>query len=409
MPIVVLRLYWRSIKEPGYRHALSERFGFFRSKTPGEVVWIHAVSAGETIAAVPLIRRLKARGYKCLVTNMTPTGRERVRVLLGDGVENCYAPYDLPGSVNRFLENNSPRALITIDTELWPNILSSCEQKGIKTMVVNGRMSARSAAGYARIARPVASMLQSINLLAVQTEQHAKRFASLGADKKNLRVTGSIKFDGQYAAGHENRLAAARRMVCGRPVLLGASTHEGEESALLSLLPALESVLPGVVLILAPRHTHRCAQVEKLCKSLGRPAVRFSKISRKQIEPHQQILILDIMGEMESFFPVARLAFIGGSLVPVGGHNLLEAVRAGTAVIMGPHLDNIEDIAQQFVDQNAMSLVQNVDELHDEVIGFMRDEGKVRRLVTSADRVLDANRGSLDRVETLFVELMNDD
>ncbi|MBT7371183.1 MAG: 3-deoxy-D-manno-octulosonic acid transferase, partial [Gammaproteobacteria bacterium] len=181
IPFVLLRLVKRSIKEPDYRRDLGQRFGFFRSRRPGEVIWIHAVSAGETVAAAPLIKRLLIAGYPCLVTNMTPTGRERARVLLGDAVENCYAPYDIPDAINRFLSRNRPRLFITIDTELWPNMLAACERDGIPAAVINGRMAARSAEGYSRISVLTVPMMRSLDLIAAQTEPHAKRFIELGA------------------------------------------------------------------------------------------------------------------------------------------------------------------------------------------------------------------------------------
>ena len=401
---MLLRLFKRSLKEPGYRVAIRERFGFFRSKRPGNVVWIHAVSAGETIAAVPLIRRLLARDYTCLVTNMTPTGRDRVRVLLGDDVENCYAPYDLPGSVDRFLRNNRPRLLITIDTELWPNIIHGCARQGVPTMLVNGRLSSRSAAGYRRIHSLVLPMLQSLKLLAVQTQQHKDRFVSLGTDPDKVEVTGSIKFDAVMADGHPGRLESSRQRIAARPVLLGASTHEGEEAAMLSLLPALQQLIPDVLLVLAPRHTHRCDQVIRTCESSSQTVVRFSE--DRAVAEQDQVLLIDVMGELDVFFSLARVAFVGGSLVPVGGHNLLEAVRAGTPVVMGRHLDNIEDIARQFIDRQAIRIVQDNLELQQVVLGLMKDSGETDRLVSAANEVMALNKGALSRVERLIVEVM---
>ena len=405
IPLVLLRLTWRSIREPGYREAISERFGFFRSAHTGEVIWIHAVSAGETIAAAPLVKRLVASGYPCLVTNMTPTGRERTRVLLGDTVENCYAPYDLPGSVSRFMRNNRPRLLVTIDTELWPNMLAGCDRDGVPAAVINGRMAARSAEGYARVMSLTRPLLASLDLIAVQTEPHAERFRALGARPETIRVTGSIKFDGEYSAGHESRLHAARELTGGRPLLLGASTHETEEEALLSALPSVMAVVPDVLLVLAPRHTHRADHVARQCESIGYPVRRYSE--GVAACPDDRVLMLDTMGELESYFPLARVAFIGGSLVPVGGHNLLEAVRAGTAVIMGPHLYNVEDITQQFVDQEAILVVNDQQGLKDEVVGLMRDQGRTRRQTIRAIQVLEANRGSIERSEKLLSDLLS--
>lgn len=404
MPLVLLRLAKRSIREDGYRRFISERFGWFRSQQPGEIIWIHSVSAGETIAAAPFVEHLVEAGFPCLVTNMTPTGRERVSTLLGDGVENCYAPYDLPGAVRRFLDRNRPRLLVTIDTELWPNILAGCASRNIPTALINGRMAARSAEGYARF--PLTGpMLGSMSLIAVQTEAHARRFRELGADREKVQVTGSIKFDGDYAAGHDSRLAKARELLADRPVLLGASTHAGEETALLECLPQLEESIPDVLLVLAPRHTHRSGEVQRQCQSAGYQACCFSTGSR--LEASDRVLILDVMGELESYLSMARVAFVGGSLVPVGGHNLLEAVRAGTAVVMGPHLDNVEDITDQFIERAAMRRVADNEELSHAVDELMHDEKSRLAMVNAASLVLDDNRGSIQRNIALVMGILD--
>ncbi|MGV0035333.1 MAG: lipid IV(A) 3-deoxy-D-manno-octulosonic acid transferase [Candidatus Azotimanducaceae bacterium WSBS_2022_MAG_OTU7] len=407
IPFVMLRLLKRSLKEPGYRIAIAERFGFFRSKQPGEVVWIHTVSAGETIAAGPLVRRLLNRGNRCLITNMTPTGRERVKVLFGDDVENCYAPYDLPGSIDRFLKNNKPRMLITIDTELWPNMIDGCARNGVPTLLVNGRLSSRSAAGYGRIAPLILPMLQSLTLLAVQTPKHKDRFVSLGTDTSKVYVTGSIKFDAVLAQGYVDRLTRSRGRVAGRPILLGASTHNGEEAALLSLFPALQEQIPDILLVLAPRHTHRCDQVRRACESSGLSVVSFS--DSRAVALQDQVFLVDVMGELDALFELALVAFVGGSLVPVGGHNLLEAVRAGTPTVMGGHLDNIEDIAQQFIDSQAIMIVRDSQELQQVVIHLMGNAAASNRLVMAANKVLESNQGALDKVEKLIVERLNHD
>ena len=227
---------------------------------------------------------------------------------------------------------------------------------------------------------------------------------ALGADETKILVTGSIKFDGDYTAGHEDRLARARELTAGRPVLLGASTHEGEEQALLDSLPALERILPNVLLILAPRHTHRTDQVRKQCQSSGCHPRCLSETTR--LENVDRVLILDVMGQLESYFPVTKVAFIGGSLIPVGGHNLLEAVRARAGVIMGPHLDNVEDITRQFIDRGAMRVVDNSVELGEEIMGLMLDEDGLSCMVNAAGSVLDVNRGSIDRNVELIVKIL---
>ena len=405
IPFVLLRLLKRSLKEPGYRMAISERFGFYRSKQPGKVVWIHAVSAGETIAAVPLVRSLLGQGYVCLVTNMTPTGRERVQALLADEVENCYVPYDLPGSIDRFLRNNKPRMLITIDTELWPNMIEGCARSGVPTLLVNGRLSSRSAKGYRRISPLILPMLRSLSLLAVQTRHHKDRFVSLGAEASKVHVTGSIKFDAVMARGYVDRLNRSRRLVAGRPILLGASTHNGEEAALLSLLPALQELIPDFLLVLAPRHTHRCDQLRRELESSGQSVVSFS--DGRAVALHDEVFLVDVMGELDALFELASVAFVGGSLVPIGGHNLLEAVRAGTPTVMGSHLDNIEDIAQQFIDSQAIMVVRDGQELQQVVINLMANVDESNRLVSAANKVMASNQGAMGRVEKLIVEVMN--
>jgi len=405
IPFLLLRLLKRSLKEPGYRVDILDRFGFFRSKTPGKLVWIHAVSAGETIAAAPLVQSLLGQGYVCLVTNMTPTGRERVKALLADEVENCFVPYDLPGSINRFLRNNEPRMLITIDTELWPNMIEGCARRGVPTLLANGRLSSRSAKGYRLIQPLIFPMLRSLNLLAVQTPQHKDRFVSLGADASKVHVTGSIKFDAVLASGYVDRLNRSRRLVAGRPILLGASTHDGEEAALLSLLPALQELIPDFLLVLAPRHARRCDQIKRAFESSGQSVVSFS--DRRALAPCDHVFLVDVMGELDALFELASVAFVGGSLVPVGGHNFLEAVRAGTPTVMGSHLDNIEDIAQQFIDRQAIMIVRGGQELQQVVINLMDNVDESNRLVTAANKVMESNQGALRRVEKLIVKVMN--
>ena len=404
IPLALARLLYRSLKEPDYRTDIFERFGFFKSAHAGEVIWVHAVSAGETIAAAPLINQLLAAGHACLVTNMTPTGRERVKTLLGGRVENCYAPYDLPGSLGRFLEANRPKLMVTIDTELWPNTIAACAQRGVPTAIVNGRMASRSAEGYRRFDALSRPMMASLDLVAVQTEAHAQRFADLGASPAAVNVTGSIKFDGEYSVDHEARLTSVRSMVADRPVLLAASTHEGEEAALLETLGSLKAVLADVLVVLAPRHTHRADHVDRLCRGAGCQVQRLSE--RDPLAATTDILLIDLMGELESWFGVARVAFIGGSLVPVGGHNLLEAVRAEAAVIMGSHLDNIDDIAQQFIDRDAMVIVDNQQDLQARVVALMQNEAQRRALATAANEVLASNRGSVARSRDLLLELI---
>lgn len=408
VPFVLLRLLRRSIREPGYRAAIWQRFGFFQSAHAGDLIWIHAVSAGETVAAAPLIRRLAQSGRHCVVTNMTPTGRERVQVLLGDLVENAYVPYDLPGSLHRFIRRNRPRLLVMIDTELWPNMLAICEAATIPTMLVNGRLSARSQHGYSRIAGLSGPMLRTLDLLAVQTEAHGRRFEQLGVDKRRINVTGSIKFDAEPGSDNREKLALAQHMTAGRPVLLAASTHDGEESVLFDCLPSLLEQLPDLLLVLAPRHTFRAERLDQICRVLGHRAERFSRLAESGKTVSGSVLMIDVMGELDAFFALARVAFIGGSLVPIGGHNLLEAVRADTPVVMGSHLDNVEDIAQQFIDHKAMRSVKDQAELQAVLLALLTDKEACDAIAAAAREVMLANLGAVQRVELLIEQLLHD-
>lgn len=399
VPFAFLRLLYLSIREPGYRRALPERLGYFRSKAAGQALWIHAVSAGEMVAAAPLVRRLLDQGQDCLVTNMTPAGRERCQALLGSEVENCYAPYDLPGSVKRFLRRNRPCGLVIIDTELWPNTIHQCTRQGIKTMLINGRLSAKSAAGYQRLRWLSAPMMAALTTLAVQTQAQADRFVALGAARGRVDVTGSIKFDGELPAALPGKLAALRQRLGTKRVLLAASTHPGEELPLLAAFNHLCHEFNDLALIIAPRHVHRTPGLVKLIQAQGQEPLLFSQGGALG---SRQVMLVDAMGELDACFALAEVAFIGGSLVDLGGHNLLEAVRADAAVVMGRHLRNIEDLAGQFIDAGGMLVVQDAQGLTEALSSLVGSEAQRAEMVARAKEVLAANQGALDRALALI-------
>ena len=405
LPLVFLRLLYRSLREPGYRQAPWERLGFAQRRAGSQegLLWVHAVSAGEMVAAAPLVERLLAEGRPCLVTNMTPTGRARCQSLLGDRVQNCYAPYDLPGSVRRFLRRMQPEALIVIDTELWPNIMACCARQGVRRLLVNGRLSARSAARYARLPSLSRPMMAALDALGVQTEAQAARFIALGARPEKVQVTGSIKFDGKAPKGLAAKTAALRKRLCGLPALLGASTHPGEEAALLAAYGRLAAKHPQLALILAPRHTQRTAEVRQLIAAAGHESLLFSKggalASAKA--GRRPVLLVDVMGELDACYAVSDLAFVGGSLAPVGGHNLLEAVRGGAAVLMGPHLHNLDDIATQFIDAKAMTVVQSAEDLAEALARLLNAPASRKAMAKRALAILARNQGALERTLAL--------
>lgn len=406
-PAVLLRLLWRSIREPSYRETLLQRFGYpgFIPQGTGPLIWVHAVSAGETIAAVPLIRKLIARDFRILVTTMTPTGRERVQTLLADTVLHCYAPYDLPGSVARFLRKTNPKCLVIIDTELWPNIIHQCSINQVKTILVNGRLSARSAAGYQKVAWLTKRMFEELDFVAVQTSAHGKRFVDLGLSAEKLLVAGSIKFDHRLPGDYVERVARLKEKVGNRLVVIGASTHPGEEEMILRVCSALRAEHPELLLVLAPRHQHRSDEVAALVKKNGDLLVLHSH--QQPCDGSTTVLMLDTMGELTYFYGVSDIAIVGGSLVPVGGHNLMEAVVAGVPVVMGRYLDNIDDIASMFEGAGGLRIARDEQQLLQELGSLLASVELRQKLASNASEVLNQNRGALGKVEQLIAEAVS--
>lgn len=404
IPAVLARLFWRSLKEPLYRQNLLQRFGFvnIEKEVGSELIWVHSVSAGETIAAAPLVRRLVTRGFTVLMTTMTPTGRERVLDLLGDSVLHSYAPYDLPDAVGRFLERSKPKCLVIIDTELWPNIIHQCSLRNVKTILVNGRLSARSAAGYKKISGLAKPMLQEIDYLAVQTFSHGRRFIDLGLGEEKLVVAGSIKFDQELPADFNEKVSQLRGKVGDRLIVIGASTHRGEEEMILNAFRSIRSSHKELLLILAPRHPHRSNEVAELVEKAGEILQLHS--DNRNCNNSTTVLLLDVMGELIYFYGISDIAIVGGSFVPVGGHNLMEAVHAQVPVIMGPHLENIEDIASMFVDNGGMRIARDAAELSVALGSLVSSADERRHLVAQANDVLKINQGALDKVENLIIQ-----
>lgn len=402
-PIVLLRLVWRAIKEPDYAGRWSERFGLCKPIAQDNLIWVHSVSAGETIAAVPLIRRLQDKYPQraFLVTTMTPTGSERVKALLGSSVYHAYAPYDLPGMVKRFLDRTRPKLLIIIDTELWPNIIYQCHKRNISILLVNGRLSDRSAKGYGRIAGLTEGMLARMTHVAAQSESHGKRFVSLGLPQEKLSVTGSTKFDLTIPDDVAARQSVLRKKIGeDRIVFIAASTHEGEEEILLVAYEKICRTYPQMLLIIAPRHPDRFDGVSKLCINHGFRVVRHS--AGVACSPDTDILLADSMGELLYFYSVADMVFVGGSLVPVGGHNMMEAAAFGLPLMMGPQRFNFEDIARRFVEAGALEEVNGSKDLADIAGRLCSDDNLRQEMGERALKVMQENTGALDKVLALI-------
>ncbi len=400
LPLVLLRLLWRAWRAPAYSRRTGERFAFGLPPLRPGGIWVHAVSVGESIAAAPMIRQLMAR-YPQLpitVTCMTPTGSERIQALFGDSVQHCYLPYDLPWAAARFLDRVQPKLAVVMETELWPNHIHQCARRGIPVALANARLSERSAGGYARFARLTAPMLAELSLIAVQTEAEAERFRQLGARRECVEVTGSIKFDLTIDPVLLERAAALRAQweAQQRPLWIAASTHAGEDEIVLAAHRQLLARHPQALLILVPRHPERFAAVAELCRKEGFASVRRSQ--GEAVGAGIDVLVGDTMGELLFLYALADVAFVGGSLVPNGGHNLLEPAALGKPVLSGPHLFNFLEIAAQLRDAGALREVSNAAELASAVDALWSDPAMIELMRNAGLDVLKANQGALERL-----------
>ena len=402
LPLVAIRLWLRARKAPAYARRIAERFGRqLPAMQPGGI-WVHAVSVGESIAAAPMIRELLKR-YPQLpitVTCMTPTGSERIQALFAQEprVQHCYLPYDLPWASRRFLDHVQPRLAVIMETELWPNHIHQCALRGIPVALANGRLSERSARGYARFARLTGPMLAEMSLLAVQTEAEAERFRALGARPECVQVTGSIKFDLKVDPFLLERAAQLREQWQAgvRSIWIAASTHEGEDEVMLQAHRQLLASHPDALLILVPRHPERFASVLELCRAQG-----FATVQRSQgtaVGAGTQVLLGDTMGELLFLYALADMAFVGGSLVPNGGHNLLEPAALSKPVLSGPHLFNFLEIAAMLRDAGALQEIDDAPSLAAAVQRLIELPRDAARIGAAGREVMKANQGALERL-----------
>lgn len=395
LPLVLLRLYWRGRRNPDYRRRWRERFGFFPPLPRPGCLWIHAVSVGETRAALPLIRALQNRypDLALLVTTTTPTGSRQVRDALGDVVHHVYAPYDLPGAVRRFLRNTQPRLALIMETELWPNLLRQCAATGVPVIIANARLSERSARGYARIRKLTTSMLQDLTLIAAQAEADADRFRALGAQR--IQITGNLKYDLALPDELPQQGQTLRRELLGaqRPVWIAASTHTGEDEQILAAFAQLRVRWPALLLLLVPRHPERFDEVAALCRQQGFSVTRRSE--RRSCAPKTAVFLGDSMGELLLFYAAADLAFVGGSLVPTGGHNVLEPALLGLPVLFGPHMFNFTEAGQRLLEAEAAWQIADAGELAAVVDRLLADPAWRQTAGQRGRAVVERHRGAL--------------
>ncbi|MEZ0153116.1 MAG: lipid IV(A) 3-deoxy-D-manno-octulosonic acid transferase [Candidatus Reddybacter sp.] len=410
LPLILLRLIWRGSRAPAYRRRWRERFGFVaRLADSQQVIWVHSVSVGETIAAAPMVRRLQKQYPESilLVTTMTPTGSEQVKKTFGNSVEHCYAPYDMPDAIAHFLHRTHPAILVIMETELWPNLIDACHRRAIPVVLANGRLSAKSAAGYAKVEALARPMLAKLAVVAAQTKDDGERFLQLGVGGEVLEVTGNIKFDLQLDDTLRLKAAALKKGwqgADGRPVWLAASTHRGEDEIILDAFSQVLEHRPDVLLVLVPRHPERFNEVGDLCTAGNYRLARRSKLqaSESALDSKTQIVLGDTMGELLSFCGASDITFVGGSLVDVGGHNLIEPAAWGVPVLSGPHLFNFAEVSRLLDEAGGLEVCADASELAAVVVKLLADPGQYQQMSAAALAVTEANRGALDRLTALF-------
>lgn len=404
MPLVIARLIWRGFRAPAYWQRWSERFGNspeISHKAP--ILWIHAVSVGEVEASRPLVKALKIAypKHRLLITTMTPTGSERVKLLFADTVFHCYLPYDLPFAINRFLKLNQPVFGIIMETEIWPNLLLTCKQQGIPVVLANARMSDRSAKGYARFPTLTKNVLNSLRFIAAQGQQDRDNFHNLGADITDVHAIGNLKYEINLPTSLVEQSTAMRMMWDNsRPVWVAASTHEGEEDIILHASRQIRAKFPNLLLIIVPRHPERFDRVTALTHRSGFKTLRRSE--QLPCSSDIQVLVVDTMGELPLFYAACDVAFVGGSLIPSGGHNLLEPAALGRAVVTGPHFFNFNEITQQFLRANAAIEVSNTEELADTISSLLDNSEQRAQMGEAGLKLIAASQGASARLANLI-------
>lgn len=406
LPVTLYHLIWRGFRQRAYFQRWDERYASYAQPGQPAPVWVHAVSVGEVNAAAPLIERLRRAHpeLRLVVTTITPTGSERVRALWGDAVTHVYLPYDLPGAVDRFLRHFQPALALIVETELWPNLLFGCRDRGVPACILNARLSVRSLRGYRVLAPLLRRALAGVALVAAQSAEDAQRFVALGVAPERVHTTGNIKFDLPPVEASAFVTAFQAALGRSRPVWIAASTHEDEEATVLQAHARLRASHPDALLLWAPRHPERFPVVVQRAREAGFTVTQRSS----DIWPHpdSDVFVIDTLGELLSFYACAAVAFVGGSLQAIGGHNLLEPAATGTAILSGPHLHNFADMSRRLREVGAMRLVHDAAELAQALQALFDDPRQRVQMTAAAQRLLENGRGASTRMLALIEPLL---
>ncbi|KTC82585.1 3-deoxy-D-manno-oct-2-ulosonic acid transferase [Legionella cherrii] len=395
-PFILVRLLWKGRSLPAYRERILERFFLAKQEYKPVDVWIHAVSLGEVIAAIPLIDAMLDKNWSLFVTTMTPTGSERVQARFGNKVTHQYLPYDLPGILKRFFKQIQPRVGVIMETELWPNLIYQARAAKVPLLLANARISDDSLNGYKKIKFLIKPILNQFSAILAQGEEDARRYITLGARKEIVHVLGNMKFDLQTNTIDSKRFSDLKsHWGAERIAVIAASTHENEEAQLLSHLKRLQQAIPGVIFLIAPRHPERFQTVYQLCLQSGFKTGLRSDLNT--LSPENEIVVLDSLGELLGLYQISDYAFVGGSLVPVGGHNVLEPIAMNVPVLSGSQVHNFKAICNDLKSAQGILLVQQANEVIDGIIKLHTDPSFRQQMIKNANAVFEKNKGSVMR------------
>ena len=402
LPFVPLKLLWRSFKQPEYRQYWAERVGFYNTIAQKPIIWLHCVSVGETRAAEPLIKALQTQypGYQILLTHGTPTGRDASEALFGNSVQRVYLPYDLSFAVNGFLNHFKPSIGLILETELWFNLIAACKQNNIPLLLLNARLSEKSAKGYAKLGKLAHEGLKNLSAIAAQTADDAGRLQALGA--QNISVAGNLKFDVKPPADSPEKGLQLRQLLGkNRTVFLAASTREGEEHL---ILEAVKNV--DILTIIVPRHPQRFNEVEALIKNAGLPYVRRSQL-KQPLDKKLQVILGDSMGELFTYYAVCDFTFVGGSLLPFGGQNLIEAASMAKPILIGEHTFNFAEASKDALNAGAALQLASAASLKEKIIYLASNQAERAKMAQAALDFSTAFTGATARMMQLITQYLH--
>lgn len=407
-PFILLRLFWRGFKSPAHRSRWHERFAYYFANHRQGGIWIHAVSVGEAESVFPLIKLIRQRhpGRPILVTTTTVSGSARVKSVLGNSVEHVYLPYDLPDAVARFLTHFKPAVALIMETEIWPNFFAQCGQHGVPLFIINARLSDKSARGYLKLPGLFLPALANLEGIAAQTREDVERFIAIGVDKDKVVRTGNIKFDLEVNDEIIERGQAIRKTIFpDRLVWIVASTHKGEETLFLSVYHQMKQHFPRLLLLLAPRHPERSNEVRKLCVKERLNVVM--RTQKRACRSDTDVYIADTLGELKLLYAAADVAFVGGSMCPIGGHNVLEPAALGKPVVFGPYMSNFKEIAQGLLAAEAAIQCCDMQMVVEKISGLLADARLRDQLGVKGKDFIQKNQGALTRVLTMLNECID--